>query len=350
MQQIKPIRLVLKALILFAVFNILFVVVPSVNDFVFKLLMPKLDKFPIYALYHDPSAEHGFGVQSVFDVGSLFNSHVISQGTKYPNEYRVVFIGDSTIYTGQFYSFINKHGSICSGKYLQAYNLGYPGTSATKDFIILQEAMKYSPDLILWSVTNSISSNNAGFSQANADDLEKLENIYGLSMAYYNNYQSPGKDSVFYRTDDKIRVEVRLLLYYLLLNPATGNNGNIMSIANQDAINAAPARQPVLSLPSFRRSALDSELRIFKRITNNIPVYLINEPRSNAIVSTDIYTQYVNALTDLSSTQGIKMMNLAELIPDQDFTTHMIHRNNDGDMLFANAVIPAILNIACASK
>jgi hypothetical protein len=351
MQQIKPIRVALKALILFAVFNVLFVAVPSMNDFVFKLLMPKLDKFPVYALYSDPSAEHGFGVQSVFDVGSLFNSHVISQGTKNPNEYRVVFIGDSTIYNGEFYSFINNQGSICGGKYLQAYNLGYHGTSATKDLIILQEAMKYSPDLIIWSVTNSITSNNARFSQANADNLLKLENVYGLSMAYYNNNQSTGKDSVFYRTNDKIRAEVRLLLYYLLLNPVTGNNGGILTIANVDAINAAPASRPVLFLWLLgKRSELDSELRTFKRITNNIPVYLINEPRPSSIVSTEPYKLYVNDLTDLSRSQGIKMMNLAELIPDQDFDTHMIHRNTDGDMLFAKAVMPAILDIACPSK
>jgi hypothetical protein len=341
---IKPIRLVLKALILFAGFNILFAEVPSLNYFVFKLLMPRLEKFPIYDLYDDPSAEHGFGLEPVLDVGSLFSSHLISQSTKYPNEYRVVFIGDSTIRDGQFYPFIN--GRSCGGKYLKAYNLGYYGVSATKDLIILQEAMKYSPDLIIWSVTNSITNNNTGFLQANPGGLEKLQNVYGLSD------DSIGQDSASYRTDDKIRVEVRLLLYYLVLNPATGNNDDIMSIAFQDARNAAASasRTDLSSASPDKRRALDSEMQTFKRITNNVRIYLINEPRPVAVVNTDRYKQYIDNLTDLSRTQEIKMMDLAELIPEQDFTTSRIHRNNAGDMLFVKAVMPAILNIACASK
>ena len=277
MPKIKPIRVVLKALILFAGFNILFVAVPSINYFVFKLLMPGLDKFPMYDVYYDSSAKHGFDLEPVVDVGSLFNSHFISRRTKTPNEYRMVFIGDSTTYFGRFYPFIN--GRSCGGKYLQVYNLGYYGVSATKDLLILQEAMKYSPDLIIWSVTNSMVNNNAGFLQANADDLEKLErifleNIYGLSLPH-NNYYSIGTDSVFYRANDKIRVEVRLLLYYLLLKRATGNIDIIVNFANQDAINAVPANPPVSSFPppNNNRSILDSELRTFKRIANNIPIY-----------------------------------------------------------------------------
>ena len=345
MSKVKPIRLVLKALLLFAFFNILFAEVPSVNDFLFKLMMPRLDRFPVYALYSAPSAKHGFGLEPVFDVGTLFNSHIISQSTKHPKEYRVVFIGDSTIRDAQFYSFINNQGSICGGKYLQAYDLGYYSTSAIKDLIILQEAMKYSPDLIIWSITNSITHTNIGFLQANPGDLEKLQNVYGIS------YDSIGKDLAFYRTDDKIRAEVRLLLYYLVLNPATGNNDNIMSIAIQDASDVTSASMPDLSSASLdSRRALDSEILAFKRIINNVPIFLINEPRPGAIVNTDQYKQYVNNLTNLSRTKGIKMMNLAELIPDQDFTTSRIHRNNDGDMLFARAVMPAILDIACTSK
>jgi hypothetical protein len=349
MPKVKPIRVIIKALILFAVFYILFVEVPSINDFVFKLLMPKLDRFPVYALYSDPSAENGFGVESVFDVGTLFNSHFISRSAKNPNEYRVVFIGDSTIYNGQFYSIINNQGSICGGKHLQAYNLGYPGISGVKDLIVLKEAMKYSPDLIIWSVTNSITSNDARFAQGNADDFVKLENVYGLSKAYYNNFQLIGKASVFNETNDEIRIEVRLLLYYSVLNPATGNNDVMVNIANRDVINAAPARHVVMPSP-INGSLLDSQLRALKRITKHIPVYLINEPRESTIVSAEAYKLYVNDLTDLSGTERIRMMNLAELIPDQDFTTFMIHRNNDGDMLFTRALMPAILDIACASK
>jgi hypothetical protein len=51
----------------------------------------------------------------------------------------------------------------------------------------------------------------------------------------------------------------------------------------------------------------------------------------------------------LGRSQGIKLINLASLIQDWNFAA-TIYRNNGGVMLFAKAVMPAILNIACPSK
>ena len=351
MPEVDPVRLIIKALVLFTVFNVLLVAFPSTYHFVFNLLMPKLDRFPMYAVTYDPSAKHGYGIERVVDVRTLFNSHVISRDVKAQNEYRVIFIGDSTIRNGLFYSQVRHHRYVC-GKDLQFYNLGYYGASAAKDLMIMQEAMKYSPDLILWSVTNSITSNDNDFLQANPGELEKMDNEYGFSIPYNKNDDySIGMDSAYYRTQAQLRVEGRLLLYYFFLYPATGNNEAISEMANRDAFNALSTENTVSSPPVTNpRDILASDLRAFQSITDNISAYLINEPRPGVIVNSEAYKQYLADLTDLSNLQGIKMKNLATLIPDDDFTTLMIHRDYYGDTLFAQAVIPAILKSACTPK
>ncbi len=93
----------------------------------------------------------------MFDVNVLFKTHIISYEKKPSYQYRVVFIGDSTVRDGTIYPVVDQQG--CGEKVLHAYDLGYYGTSATKDLLILQEAMRYSPDLILWSVTSKTFSN-----------------------------------------------------------------------------------------------------------------------------------------------------------------------------------------------
>ncbi len=36
---------------------------------------------------------------------------------------------------------------------MRAYNLGYPTISVTKDLMVLQQAMDYSPDQVIWMTT-----------------------------------------------------------------------------------------------------------------------------------------------------------------------------------------------------
>ena len=105
----------------------------------------------------NPIAKNGFGVENVFDVNVLFNTHIISYEQKPTNQYRVVFIGDSTVRDSTIYPLVDRQG--CGVKNLHAYDLGYYGTSATKDLMILENAMRYSPDLIVWSVTSRTLSN-----------------------------------------------------------------------------------------------------------------------------------------------------------------------------------------------
>ena len=187
--EVKPLRVLVKALILFVSINLLLTFFPNVSFLVFRKFLPKLHKFPMEVVYFDSRAKDGFLIQNVFDVNVLFNTHLISYEKKLANQYRVVFIGDLTVRDGTIYPIINQQG--CGEKVLHAYDLGYYGTSATKDLTIFQEATKYSPDLIVWSVTSDTFLNEPkNFAMANYGDLVKFDrSLWSFSAGRKINYR-----------------------------------------------------------------------------------------------------------------------------------------------------------------
>ena len=338
---VKPLRVILKALILFFVLNLLLTLFPYPSYFVFRQLLPKLNKFPIYVVYYDSQAKHGFGAQNVFDVNVLFNTHLISYEKKPANQYRIIFIGDLTVRDGTIYPMINQQE--CNGKILHAYDLGYYGASATKDLMILQESMKYSPDLIVWSVTSRTLSNEPkDFALANSADLEKLITTYGLPI--------PADQSMtgrsFFSGGDKIRLQTRLVLNYAILFPAIRSPQRIIQTAINDikANNAADQE----ALPASG-AYLFSALTAASQIAGDAPLMLIDMPRPSIVVTQADYLQYRHGLSSLNTEQHWSFLDLGNLIPDKDFIDK-IHRNADGETLFDKAVIPAILEIACGKK
>jgi len=90
----------------------------------------------------------------------LMASHLLSAGPKPDDEFRVLVLGDSSIWgflldssqtvTAQ----LNAQGyQTKTGSPLRFYNLGYPTLSLLKDLMILGEAERHEPDLIVWFVT-----------------------------------------------------------------------------------------------------------------------------------------------------------------------------------------------------
>lgn len=333
--RVRPFRVVGKALVLFIVFDLLLSSFPDLGYFVFKQLMPKLDKFPSYTVYYDSQAKHGFGAQNIFDVNTLLYAHMISSDRKPQNQYRVVFIGDSTVNRGQIYPIIDQQQ--CDGKILHAYNLGYPGVSAIKDLMILQEAMKYAPDLIVWPVTYSMTQKLEGFLLANSDQLTQLIKTYHLSPAGYNSYIKPKsvRDGYY-----QIRLETDMILNSVILNPGTGGDNSILQIALNDETGPPdPADE------SGDGQQLNSTLQIFKGIANGVPVLLINEPRPSYIIE----QPFRDRILSLSRKDQLDFLDLGNLVPDQGFLDRT-HRNPEGEALFNQAVMPAILEIACGPK
>lgn len=157
-------RIVLKAAFLLVIVNLLFAVVwretavGSLPPFpgslsLYNHLFPGRERLP-YG--ENPAESYNLSLNSL---PTLFSSHQLHQ-PKAADEFRVILLGDSGIWgwflpndetlAGQ----LNAMGiKVADGRHLTVYNLGYPLMSLSKDLLLLDEAMRYDPDLILWPVT-----------------------------------------------------------------------------------------------------------------------------------------------------------------------------------------------------
>lgn len=151
-----PVRIVLKALVLFVIANLLFAawVEPRLGRIsAYNAWFPGRPRFPFG---ESPREAYNF---SLFDLDAMFAAHEVSAGEE-PGEYRVFVTGDSSVWgtllrpeetlTGQ----LNALKLVTSsGQPVVFYNLGYPTISLTKDLLLLDRARQYRPDLVIWLVT-----------------------------------------------------------------------------------------------------------------------------------------------------------------------------------------------------
>ena len=159
MEQKQPrIRLfgvLLKATLLFVLFNFAFLFmndIPFGKLSLYNFIFPGRERFPF------GETRESYNL-SLFDLDAMFASHVLAGTEKTPDEYRVLLIGDSSVWgtllapeqtlAGQ----LNASPITACGKQVHAYNLGYPTISLMKDLMILDQAKQYQPDMVIWLTT-----------------------------------------------------------------------------------------------------------------------------------------------------------------------------------------------------
>jgi hypothetical protein len=184
-------RVVVKAAILFALCNVIYAAFDPLEALgrvsLYNTLLPGRERLP-----YGENFEQSYSL-SLNNIPAMFASHVISR-PKAEGEFRVVLIGDSGVWgwflrNGETLAgamnephpqplSASREGSqsrdyvvsqfirtqhtapLQSGVELQigqdrvvVYNLAYPIMSLTKDLLLLDEAMQYQPDMIVWLVT-----------------------------------------------------------------------------------------------------------------------------------------------------------------------------------------------------
>src|SRR5262249_3566506 len=136
---------------------------------VFALINPQalLGRLSIYngltpgreRLPYAENADESYNL-NLSNLDAMFASHEIATAVKAPDEYRVLLIGDSSVWgilldTDQTLAADLNRMQLQTrqGKHIRVFNIGYPGQTITRDVLLLQYAMRYQPDLIVWSVT-----------------------------------------------------------------------------------------------------------------------------------------------------------------------------------------------------
>jgi hypothetical protein len=379
-QTINPLKLILKSLFLFVILNILFAYLfPNIAQFsLVGYIFPRLDQFPIYVRYSDPQANHGIGIQNIFDVDVLFGMHAIFESKKSEKDYRVFFIGDSRTRNGGVDSALNSARlKTCNSKTIHVYNFGYFGASIIQDLLLLQEAMKYNPDLIVWSISpEALLGEPKDFARANPDRLLNLVNTYNLPIAQN---RLPKSNTSFIKSSiigrrQQLMLQVRLNLdYWILGNALDGNNQTVNPILFKDAsllqsktlqenlnqmeqtseiINGAVKVAPKVTpkaTPKATPIYLFDALATGEMMAHNVPIILINVPKIINRSGAQENARYRNLLTGVNAEHRWAYLDLWDSIPKSEYLDG-VHWTSAGAKRIEKVLVPSILSIACGTK
>ena len=184
------VEVLLKAAFLLVIFNLVFALLNPTSLLgkisAYNWLIPGRQRLPFGEVQ-----EKAYNL-SLYQLDAMFLSHNIA-AHKPPNEYRVVVIGDSSVWgyllkpNQTLTAYLNAANlTTPEGKRVKFYNLGYPTISLTKDILILSYAMRYQPDMVIWLTTLEAFPNTKQLSsplvQNNPAALRSLIRTYDLQL------------------------------------------------------------------------------------------------------------------------------------------------------------------------
>jgi len=353
-------NVLLKALLLFLAVSGLFALVHPMAALgrlsIYNELVPGRERLP-YGEH--PQSDYNL---SLFNLDAMLASHEIAAPPA-PGEFRVALIGDSSTWgyllppDQTMAALINRSGA----EPLRVYNLGYPTLSVTKDLLMMQSALRYQPDLIVWLVTlESLPQEkqlDSPIVQNNADAVRGLIARYGLrSNAADPRLITPTFwDQTIPGQRRDLADLVRLQLYGFLW-AATGVDQSFPAHYDPPQKDLDPdvsfhgRMPPTLSPDSLALDVLNAG----REMAGNVPVWIVNEPiyvstgrssdiRYNFFYPRWAYDQYRQILDAWCRDHGVPYLDAWDAVPAEDFSNSAIHRTPQGEALLAGWLEAAIL-------
>jgi hypothetical protein len=300
----------------------------------------------------------------------MFSSHELSSGDKPKDEYRVLLIGDSSVWgfllkpENTLAGFINSAKiQLPDNRIVKAYNLGYPTMSLTKDLMILDNALRYKPDLIIWLVTlESLPKEkqlDSPLVQNNAETVRNLINSYSLNLDL-NDPKLVTKSFLDSTLIGQRRAIADILRLQLLGIPwaATGIDQYYPStydppqnnLENDDTFHGL--QPPVLNPTDLSMDVLSAG----SEMSQDIPMIIVNEPiflsdgensdiRYNFFYPRWAYDQYRTMLADYCIQKAWQCLDVWNLVSSDEFTNSAIHMTPQGTQLLASKLKEAIISI-----
>jgi len=361
--QNKPrlIPLLIKTTLLLVLCNFAFILVSNIpigKLSLYNHIFPGRERFP----FGETPASYNL---SLFDLDAMFASHALAGAQKTPNEYRVLLIGDSSVWgtlltpeqtlAGQ----LNASNITACNKNVHAYNLGYPTISLTKDLMILDQAMGYQPDMVVVLTTLDAMPRDKQFASPlvanNAERVRDLIFKYELNASPNDPVLiKPSKlDQTFVSRKRAVADLIRLQI-----------DGALWSSTGIDQVYPTDYERAQVDLDdNIEYHGVTSSLRDMLAIdvldaimSAPIPTLLVNEPmlvsdgtnsdlRYNFFYPRWAYDEYRQTLTELAGTQHWNYFDLWDLVPADEFTNSAIHMTPSGEKLLSNQIAEAIQTI-----
>ena len=365
----SPRKVILKALVLFAGMNLLFAAAGESMAIgrlsTYNRLVPGRPRLP----YGERPASYNL---SLSDLDAMFAAHEISAGGKPAGEFRVAVIGDSSVWgflldpqdtlAGQ----INGLGlGSQDGRQVRAYNLGYPTLSLAKDLLILERALEFEPDLIVWMTTLEAFPKSAQLDaplvRQNPAAMRELIERFGLDLDPRDS--SFASDGFWERTIAGRRralADVFRLQLYGLMWAATGIDQYLPADPGQRAEDLEPDRGfHGVSEPLQEDDLAFDILAAGIELAGDVPVLIVNQPifisggansdvRYNYYYPIWAYDQYRVLLAEQAEARGWAYLDLWDAVSGGEFTNTALHLSPAGTGEVAALVAGAVGPLAQA--
>jgi hypothetical protein len=297
----------------------------------------------------------------------MFASHELSGLHSNTDQYKVLLIGDSSVW-----GYLLKPGETLSGyinttktktqdnRTVHVFNLGYPTLSLTKDLLILKEGLNYKPDLIIWLVTLEsfpvTKQLDSPIVQNNALEIKDLIAAYSLNL-------SPDDTRLVYPTflqktlvgERRALADILRLQLYGVMWAATGIDQFYPESYEppQKDLSDDETFQG-LNPPLLHSTDLSFDVLVAGiKMAGTIPIVLINEPvyisdgqnsniRYNFFYPRWAYDQYRMMFLDFCQKNELNCQDQWNLISPDKFTNSAIHMNPEGTQQLAEKIIAAI--------
>ena len=295
---------------------------------------------------------------SLYNLDAMFASHEINKKQADVEDIHVVLIGDSSTW-----GFLQKPDNTLSGllnkifmgddKNIVFHNLGYPSISILKDLMVVDRALEYNPDLILWFITLE------ALPKEKQLEIPIIKNNPGIVNSIIEKYElSEIKlieekllDNTLWNQRRNISDLLDLQLYGILWD-ATGIDQEYPETYN-------PAQRDFMEIiEQYYSVNPDDKLENFLalEIIENViekskgtDFILINEPiliseGANSSVQYNYYyprwayDQYRLIMKEYTQKNNIKYYDLWDLIPESEFTKSAIHFSESAEKILADKI------------
>lgn len=360
-------RVLVKAFVLFLVFNLLFAsidLMPAIGRLtLYNWLLPGRERLP-YG--DDPQRSYNL---NLYNLEAMFASHRVADAEKADDEFRVFVIGDSSVWgfllenEDTLPAALNRAGlHSADGKRVVFYNLGHPTISLTKDLMLLDFSMRYKPDLILWPITLEAfplsKQTSSPLVVNNLDRVWQLIVTYNISSIDHPIRElaedNDARNRTFFSERRNLADIVRLQLYGFMW-ASTGIDVFIPDDYELRAVDLEASEEySGLQPPALSESDLAFEvLAAGIARAGDVPVLIINEPifvsdgansdiRYNSFYPRWAYDSYRQLLQSQAIENGWRYVDLWDAASNSEFTNTPIHLTPQGTLELAYALIAAL--------
>lgn len=361
-QKVSVPRLLIKATLLFVILNLIFSafnLLPSLGRLtLYNWLLPGRPRLP-----YSEDAQRAYSL-NLYSLEAMFASHQLSGTPKPADEYRVFVLGDSSVWgfllenENTLTTALNAAGlHAADSRQAVFYNLGHPTISLTKDLMILDFAMEFNPDLILWPVTLEAFPIGKQFSspqvQNNPARVRKLIGEFDLALdPDHPDLVEPdfwGLTLIGMRRNlaDMLRLQL-----YGFMWAATGIDTyypadyELRTVDLEASEEFAGLLPPDLPAEALAFDVLAAGLRQ----AGDVPLLIINEPifvsdganseiRYNSMYPRWAYDAYRQLLQSQVNEAGWDYVDLWQAADSGEFTNTPIHLTPQGTLQFAEALL-----------